>query len=84
VPLSILPGAALLRWSPGLWALFACTGGFAFVHLAVRPAAEAVAGRAGALAVLLAVYLIAAAAVWTWLRFGAGLTVARPARRRYS
>jgi hypothetical protein len=86
VPLSILPGAALLRWSPGLWALFACTGGFAFVHLAVRPAAEALAGRAGALAVLLGVYLLAAAALWTWLRFGAGWTVARfiPARRRYS
>jgi hypothetical protein len=74
VPLSFLPGAALLRWSPGLWALFACTGGFAFVHLAVRPAADALAGRAGALAVVLGVYLLGAAALWTWLRFGAGWT----------
>jgi hypothetical protein len=77
VPLSFLPGAALLRWSPGLWALFACTGGFAFVHLAARPAADALAGQVGALAVVLGVYLLAAAALWTWLRFGGGWTVAR-------
>ncbi|WP_345608414.1 hypothetical protein [Pseudonocardia adelaidensis] len=69
VPLSFLPGAALLRWSPALWALFACTGGFAFVHLAVRPAVEVLADRAGALAVLLGVYLVGAAALWVWLRF---------------
>jgi hypothetical protein len=70
VPLSFLPGAALLRWSPGLWALFACTGGFAFVHLAVRPTADVLTGGAGALGVLLGVYLLGAAALWTWLRFG--------------
>lgn len=69
VPLSFLPGSALLRWSPALWALFACTGGFAFVHLAVRPAVDVLADRAGALAVLLGVYLLGAAALWTWLRF---------------
>jgi hypothetical protein len=77
VPHSFLPGAALLRWSPGLWALFACTGGFAFVHLAVRPAADAVADRAGALGVVLGVYLVAAAGLWTWLRFGAGWAAPR-------
>jgi hypothetical protein len=77
VPLSFLPGAALLRWSPGLWALFACTGGFAFVHLAVRPAAGVVADRAGALGVVLGVYLVVAAGLWTWLRFGAGWAVPR-------
>jgi hypothetical protein len=77
VPLSFLPGAALLRWSPPLWALFACIGGFVFVHLAVRPAADPFAGRAGALAVLLAVYLVAAAGLWTWLRFGAGRSAPR-------
>ncbi|TQM43498.1 hypothetical protein FB388_0844 [Pseudonocardia cypriaca] len=80
VPLSFLPGAALLRWSPALWALFACTGGFAFVHLAVRPAADALAGRAGALAVLLGVYLVVAAGLWTWLRFGAGWSVPQLSR----
>jgi hypothetical protein len=69
VPLSFLPGAALLRWSPGLWALFACTGGFAFVHLAVRPVVGVLADRAGALAILLGVYLLGAAALWMWLRF---------------
>jgi hypothetical protein len=74
VPLSFLPGAALLRWSPGLWALFACTGGFAFVHLSVRPASDVLAGGTGALVVLLGVYLLGAAALWTWLRFGAGRT----------
>ena len=77
VPLSFLPGAALLRWSPGLWALFACTGGFAFVHLAVRPAADVVADRAGPLAVVLGVYLVVAAGLWTWLRFGGGWSVRR-------
>ncbi len=85
VPLSFLPGQALLRWSPGLWALFACTGGFAFVHLAVRPAADVLAGRAGALAVLLGVYLLGAAALWTWLRVGPGWAATRglsPAPRR--
>ncbi|TWF75496.1 hypothetical protein FHX44_111380 [Pseudonocardia hierapolitana] len=74
VPLSFLPGAALLRWSPGLWALFACTGGFAFVHLSVRPATDVLTGGTGALGVLLGVYLLGAAALWTWLRFGAGRT----------
>jgi hypothetical protein len=77
VPLSLLPGAALLRWSPGLWALFACTGGFAFVHLGVQPAADALTGRAGALGVLLAVYLVAAAGLWVWLRYGAGWALPR-------
>jgi hypothetical protein len=77
VPLSFLPGAALLRWSPGLWALFACTGGFAFVHLAVLPAADALAGGAGVLAVLLGVYLILATALWVWLRRGVDLSTAR-------
>jgi hypothetical protein len=68
VPLSFLPGAALLRWSPGLWALFACTGGFAFVHLTVLQGSDAIAGRAVALGVLLGVYLLVAAGLWTWLR----------------
>jgi hypothetical protein len=68
VPLSFLPGAALLRWSPGLWALFACTGGFAFVHLTVLQGSDALAGRAVALGVLLGVYLLVAAGLWTWLR----------------
>lgn len=77
VPLSFLPGSALLRWSPALWALFACTGGFAFVHLAVRPAADALTGRAGALGVLLAVYLVVAAGLWVWLRYGAGWALPR-------
>lgn len=70
VPLSFLPGSALLRWSPGLWALFACTGGFAFVHLALQPGAGDLAGRAGTLAVLLSVYLVGAAGLWAWLRHG--------------
>ncbi|HLU57324.1 MAG TPA: hypothetical protein VKZ81_17860 [Pseudonocardia sp.] len=70
VPLSFLPGAALLRWSPGLWALFACIGGFAFVHLAIRPSSDALGGGAGALGVLLGVYLLGAAALWAWLRRG--------------
>jgi hypothetical protein len=77
VPLAFLPGAALLRWSPVLWALFACTGGFAFVHLAMPPAADAVAGRAGVLAVVLAVYLLLAGGLWAWLRHGADLSTAR-------
>jgi hypothetical protein len=79
VPLSFLPGAALLRWSPGLWALFACTGGFAFVHLSVRPATDVLTGGTGALGVLLGVYLLGAAALWTWLRVGAGRS-GRPAQ----
>jgi hypothetical protein len=62
VPFAFLPGAALLRWSPALWALFVCTGGFAFVHL--------VAGPAGPLAVLLGAYLLGTAALWAWLRHG--------------
>lgn len=77
VPLSFLPGAALLRWSPALWALFACTGGFAFVHLVVPPAADALAGQAGVLAVVLGVYLVAAGALWAWLRHGADLNTGR-------
>jgi hypothetical protein len=77
VPLSFLPGSALLRWSPALWALFACTGGFAFVHLVVPPAADAVAGQAGVLAVVLGVYLVAAGALWAWLRHGADLNTGR-------
>jgi hypothetical protein len=70
VPVSFLPGAALLRWSPALWAVFACTGGFAFVHLVARPAADALPDRAGLLAVLLGVYLVGAAALLAWLRYG--------------
>jgi hypothetical protein len=77
VPLSFLPGAALLRWSPALWALFACTGGFAFVHLVVPPAADALAGQAGVLAVVLGVYLVTAGALWAWLRHGADLNTGR-------
>jgi hypothetical protein len=77
VPLAFLPGAALLRWSPVLWALFACTGGFAFVHLAMPPAADAVAGRAGVLAVVLAVYLLLAGGLWAWLRHGVDLSTGR-------
>jgi hypothetical protein len=77
VPLSFLPGAALLRWSPALWALFACTGGFAFVHLVVPPAADVLAGQAGVLAVVLCVYLVAAGALWAWLRHGADLNTGR-------
>ncbi len=77
VPLSFLPGSALLRWSPALWALFACTGGFAFVHLVVPPAADAMAGQAGVLAVVLGVYLVTAGALWAWLRHGADLNTGR-------
>jgi hypothetical protein len=69
-PLSFLPGAALLRWSPPLWALFACLGGFAFVHVVARPADGALAGRAGLLAVVLGLYLLGATATWAWLRHG--------------
>jgi hypothetical protein len=77
VPLSFLPGAALLRWSPALWALFACTSGFAFVHLVVPPAVDALAGQAGVLAVVLGVYLVTAGALWAWLRHGADLNTGR-------
>ncbi|HYH30119.1 MAG TPA: hypothetical protein VD903_07010 [Pseudonocardia sp.] len=85
VPLSFLPGAALLRWSPALWAVFACIGAFAFVHLAARPVEGALAGRAGLIAVLLGAYLVGAAALWAWLRYGFGWTTAarlNPAPRR--
>ncbi|WP_143517401.1 hypothetical protein [Pseudonocardia sp. MH-G8] len=78
VPLSFLPGVALLRWSPALWAVFACLGGFAFVHVVARPADGALAGRAGLLAVVLGLYLLGAAALWAWLRYGFSWTA--PAR----
>ncbi|WP_142057691.1 hypothetical protein [Pseudonocardia kunmingensis] len=77
-PLSFLPGAALLRWSPPLWALFACLGGFAFVHVVARPADGALAGRAGLLAVVLGLYLLGAAATWAWLRHGFSWTAPAP------
>jgi hypothetical protein len=70
VPVSFLPGAALLRWSPAVWAVFACIGGFAFVHLVAGPAAGTLAGKAGPLAVLLGAYLLGTAALWAWLRHG--------------
>ena len=78
VPLGLLDGAALFRWSKVVWAVLAGIGAFAFVHvlLAASSDAGALAGRATFLAVLVGAYLLAAAAFWAWFHYRTESTTA--------
>jgi hypothetical protein len=69
VPLSFLGGAALFAWSKPVWAGFAGLGAFAFMHVLLHRTASSFTSRVTYLAVLLAIYLAAAAAFWAWFRF---------------
>lgn len=75
LPLRFLPGEKVVRWSRAGWLAIYGTALFLFVHAVARPGGDegdvTSEATAWSMAVLLALFSLAALGTWAWFRFAA-------------